>query len=70
MDTSIHLVTPEMQRQRGAKAFDRRRADRRPQHEPGSTLRSVDWMRGWRLRQLETMRRPLTVQQLGRVSPP
>jgi hypothetical protein len=37
---------------------------------PGRHARSVDWMRGWRLRQLETMRRPLSVQQLDRVSPP
>lgn len=69
MDLSIALVTPEMQRQRGADAFDRGVPIDGHQMNPGRPA-IVDWMRGWRLRQLETMRRPIIVLQLDHVSPP
>jgi hypothetical protein len=66
---NIRPVTPEIQRQRGAKAFDDGVSI--DGHNMNPDARAIgDWMRGWRLRQLETMRRPLTVQQLDRVSPP
>jgi hypothetical protein len=68
MDIQIQLVTPEMQRQRGAKAFD----DGVPidGHNMNPDARAIgDWMRGWRLRQIESMKRPITVQQLAEVSP-
>jgi hypothetical protein len=69
VDLPIFPVTPEIQKTRGAKAYD----DGVPidGHNMNPDAAAIgDWMRGWRLRQLESMRRPLTVQQLDQACPP
>lgn len=71
MDLSICLVTPAMQEQRSANAFDRGDAVTDHHMNPHTSRAAIcDWTRGYRRRQLECMRRPLTVQQLDHVSPP
>lgn len=69
MDLSIAKITPAYWRARGAKACDD--GTRIDAHELNHDVTALgDWLRGYRLRELEKMRRPLTVQQLAEVSPP
>lgn len=54
MDYSITLVTPAMNRQRGADAFDQGRSiDDHHMNLHTSALAISDWQRGWRERQRE-----------------
>lgn len=50
MDFSISLVTPEMNRQRGADAFDRGVGIDEHHMNPGSPA-IADWKKGWMERQ-------------------
>jgi hypothetical protein len=69
VDLAIKKITPEYWRARGAQACDD--GARIDAHELNHDVAALgDWLRGYRLRELEKMRRPLTVQQLDRVSPP
>lgn len=68
MDTAIARITPELLRQRGAKAFDDGTPIDGHGMNPGAAA-ICDWLRGWRLRQIECMNRPHTVKQLAG-SPP
>lgn len=64
MDTSITLITPAMQRDRGAQAFDEGRGIDAHHMNPGSPAIKA-WQEGWLWRQREVQ---LAVQV--EVSPP
>lgn len=55
MDLSIKVATPAMHRERGAAAFDRGARIDEHHMNPGSPA-ILDWQRGWKQRQLESMR--------------
>jgi hypothetical protein len=69
MDLAIQKITPAYWRARGAKACDDGLGI--DTHELNHDVPALgDWLRGYRLQQLENLRRPLTVQQLEHMSPP
>jgi hypothetical protein len=69
MDLAISLITPELLRQRGAKAFDDGAPVDGHGMNPGAAA-IVEWTRGYRLQQIAAMQRPLTVRKLGGGTPP
>lgn len=69
MDLSIALVTPEMQRQRGADAFDRGLGiDDHHMNEGSPAIE--DWRKGWMERRAAVYARDLVKLCVGEVSPP
>lgn len=78
MDTSISLVSPNMQRERGADAFDEGRGVDDHHMNPGSPA-IKDWQDGWHQRRVERSRgagnhisdaTDMVGQQLAEACPP
>lgn len=73
MDISIRSVTPDMQRDRGAQAFDDGRGVDDHYMNPGSPA-IKDWQYGWHQRRIERSRKTgnqvQPVQQLAEACPP
>lgn len=70
MDRSISLVTPDMQRARGADAFDEGRGVDDHHMNPGAPA-IKDWQAGWHQRRVERSRKAGNpVQQLAEACPP
>jgi hypothetical protein len=69
MDHSITLVTPAMNRQRGADAFDEGRGIDDHHMNPGAPA-IADWQKGWRERRASVHALELVKFCVGEVSPP
>jgi len=71
MDHSITIVTPAMNRQRGADAFDRNVPIDGHNMNPGAPA-IADWQKGWRDRQAVAFARAAVkpMVDLAEVSPP
>jgi len=70
VDLSIRLVTPDMQRDRGAQAFDEGRGVDDHHMNPGAPA-IRDWQFDWHTRRIERSRKAGNqVQQLAEACPP
>ena len=69
MDHSIYAVTPAMNRQRGAFAFDEGRGIDDHHMNPGAPA-IADWRKGWIERRAAVYARDIVKHCMGEISPP
>jgi hypothetical protein len=69
MDHAITLVTPAMNRQRGADAFDQGLGIDDHNMNPGSAA-IADWRKGWQERRAAVHAAALVKHCMGEISPP